>query len=254
MKDPAFLFYPNDYIGGTMGWTFEQKGAYIELLMMQFNRGHMTSHMIGQVLGLNRGHTTSHMGGHTVGQNGGQTGGQTATDLWEILKSKFEQDENGLYFNRRLEEEQNARKAYTASRRNNLSGANQHTKKAKKVVGHMGGHTSSHKENEDIYIKEKAYTSNDINIKPKKTKIEREQEFRLQVKQVGVEKYDEAMLLAFADYWTESNPNGKKMKYEMQSTFDISRRLTTWHENKKNVFTRPQTNTAATFAKGQSNF
>jgi len=36
-KDPAFLFYPNDYIGGTMGMTFEEKGAYIELLMLQFN-------------------------------------------------------------------------------------------------------------------------------------------------------------------------------------------------------------------------
>ena len=44
-KDPAFLFYPNDWLGGTMGMTFEEKGAYMELLMMQFNRGHMTSHM-----------------------------------------------------------------------------------------------------------------------------------------------------------------------------------------------------------------
>jgi hypothetical protein len=50
-KDPAFLFYPNDWIGGTMGMTFEEKGAYMELLMMQFNRGHMTSHMIAQTVG-----------------------------------------------------------------------------------------------------------------------------------------------------------------------------------------------------------
>ena len=50
-KDPAFLFYPNDYIGGTMGMTFEEKGAYIELLMLQFNRGHMDGHMIGHCVG-----------------------------------------------------------------------------------------------------------------------------------------------------------------------------------------------------------
>ncbi len=50
-KDPAFLFYPGDYIAGTMGMTFEEKGAYMELLMMQFSRGHMTSHMIDQVVG-----------------------------------------------------------------------------------------------------------------------------------------------------------------------------------------------------------
>ena len=33
-KDPAFLFYPGDWIGGTMGMTFEEKGAYMEILMM----------------------------------------------------------------------------------------------------------------------------------------------------------------------------------------------------------------------------
>ena len=76
-KDPAFLFYPNDYIGGTMGMTFEEKGAYVELLMLQFNRGHMTKDMIV----------------HTVGH------------LWVTLEVKFLVDEQGLYYNARLDEE-----------------------------------------------------------------------------------------------------------------------------------------------------
>lgn len=116
MKDPAFLFYPNDYLGGTMGMTFEQKGAYIELLMTQFNRGHMTSHMIGQVLG----------------QNGGQ--------VWETIKDKFQIDADGKYFNIRLEDEQNKRKAFTDSRRNNLEGKNQYPKNETHKKGHMSGH------------------------------------------------------------------------------------------------------------------
>jgi uncharacterized protein YdaU (DUF1376 family) len=37
-KDPAFLFYPTDWLGGTMGMTFEQKGAYMNFLMLQFNK------------------------------------------------------------------------------------------------------------------------------------------------------------------------------------------------------------------------
>jgi len=123
MKDPAFLFYPNDYIGGTLGMTFEQKGAYIELLMTQFNRGHMTYHMIGQVLG--------------------QSGGQ----IWDIIKDKFKIDEAGLYFNERLEIEQNKRKTYTDSRKNNILGVNQHTKKEGKKRGHIKGHMTSHMEN-----------------------------------------------------------------------------------------------------------
>ena len=32
-------------------------------------------------------------------------------------------------------------------------------------------------------------------------------------------------------YWTDSNANGKKMKYEMQKTFDIGRRLIKWRDN-----------------------
>jgi uncharacterized protein YdaU (DUF1376 family) len=121
-KDPAFLFYPNDWIGGTMGMTFEEKGAYMQLLMMQFNRGHMTSHMIAQ----------------TVGQ------------LWVNLKDKFTQDKQGLWYNERLEEEKQKRKAFTASRFNNLSGKNQYTKN----TGHKKGHMSSHMENEDVNVNE----------------------------------------------------------------------------------------------------
>ena len=120
MKDPAFLFYPNDYLGGTMGMTFEEKGAYIELLMMQFNRGHMTSHMIGQ----------------TVGQ------------LWDTIKDKFVKDEKGLYYNVRLEIEQDKRKAFTDSRRNNIKGKNQYSKPTKKS-GHMTSHMENRNRNEN---------------------------------------------------------------------------------------------------------
>ena len=73
-KDPAFLFYPGDWLGGTIGMTLEEKGAYLELLILQFNRGHMTSHMVGQVVG----------------------------QLWVNVKDKFVQDENGLWYNERL--------------------------------------------------------------------------------------------------------------------------------------------------------
>ena len=127
-KDPAFLFYPSDWIGGTMGMTFEEKGAYMELLMMQFNRGHMTTHMIGQ----------------TVGQ------------LWENLKDKFVKDEFGLYYNERLESEKEKRAKYSESRRNNIKGENQYSKsknlfkKTEHMRGHMEGHMTSHMVNGDI--------------------------------------------------------------------------------------------------------
>lgn len=116
-KDPAFLFYPNDWIGGTLGMSFEEKGAYMELLMLQFNRGHMTSHMIG----------------HAVGQ------------IWVKIKDKFEVDSDGNFYNVRLELEQEKRRKYSKSRRNNVSGKNQYSNDLRKT-----GHMSSHMEIENI--------------------------------------------------------------------------------------------------------
>lgn len=132
-KDPAFLFYPNDWIGGTMGMTFEEKGAYMEILMLQFNRGHMTSHMIGQ----------------TVGQ------------LWDKIKDKFRQDSEGLWYNSRLEEEKTKRKKFTLSRNNNINGTNQHTKPKKEKLGH----TTSHMEdaNEDYNTTSISSTQSSLN-------------------------------------------------------------------------------------------
>jgi uncharacterized protein YdaU (DUF1376 family) len=120
-KDPAFLFYPNDWLGGTMGMTFEEKGAYISLLMMQFNRGHMSGHMIGQEVG----------------------------QLWDKIKDKFLQDDNGLWYNERLDIEKEKRQTFVQSRRNNINGKNQYSKKEDKNIGHMKGHTTHHMENEN---------------------------------------------------------------------------------------------------------
>ena len=99
-----------------MGMTFEEKGAYMELLMMQFNQGHMEAHMVGRMVG----------------------------QIWDKIRHKFIQDESGKWFNERLELEQKKRKEFTLSRKNNLSGKNQHSKKTKKR-----GHTTPHMEDED---------------------------------------------------------------------------------------------------------
>lgn len=120
-KDPALLWYPNDWLGGTMGMTLEQKGAYMELLMAQFNRGHMTIDMIGQLIGQN----------------------------WDMIQDKFIQDEKGLWYNKRLEDEKNKRQSFVQSRINNKSGVNQHSKKRShdQTYDHE---VTSHMEDEDV--------------------------------------------------------------------------------------------------------
>jgi hypothetical protein len=119
-KDPAFLFYPNDYLGGTMGMTFEMKGAYIDLLIFQFNNHHFTEAQAKQVLSI------------------------CFASVWEVLKNKFKKD-GEFYFNERLRTEVDKRKAYTESRRINAL----HQKKPRKAYAkHMGN--GNRNENRDI--------------------------------------------------------------------------------------------------------
>ncbi len=48
------------------------------------------------------------------------------------------------------------------------------------------------------------------------------------------------VFLSFVEYWTEHNPNGKKMRFEGEKYFDINRRLQTWIRNDKKF--NPQKN------------
>ena len=45
--------------------------------------------------------------------------------------------------------------------------------------------------------------------------------------------YKAEILNAFVDYWTEPNRSKTKLRYELQKTFDVSRRLKTWAKNEK---------------------
>lgn len=147
-KDPAFLFYPADYIGGTMGMTFEEKGAYIELLMLQFNRGHMTKDMILHTLGHNAGH------------------------LFGRIEVKFLVDSNGLYYNDRLDIEKKKRENFTNSRRNNKLGANQHSKKEEENLGHMTYHMVNVNYNITNTILRESFVKFLLNQKVKKNDVQ----------------------------------------------------------------------------------
>ena len=88
-KDPAFLFYSSDFISGVQDLTMEERGQYITLLCLQHQKGHLTEKMIRLCCG-----------------------NATADVL-----AKFRQDENGLFFNERLETEREKRKAHGEKQR-----------------------------------------------------------------------------------------------------------------------------------------
>ena len=50
-----------------------------------------------------------------------------------------------------------------------------------------------------------------------------------------VEKYGKQMIRDFFNYWTEANKSRTKMRFELQKTWETSRRLATW-SSKNNEF------------------
>ena len=81
--------------------------------------------------------------------------------------------------------------------------------------------------------KSEAKTDNNVNNDNNDNK---EQEFINQVLAEGIKitpMVAPDIIDDFCNYWTEKNMAGKKMRYEMQQTFSIGRRLKTWLKNQK---------------------
>lgn len=45
--------------------------------------------------------------------------------------------------------------------------------------------------------------------------------------------YQPAMIRAFFNYWTEKNKSGTKMRFELEKTWETSKRLQTWASREK---------------------
>jgi len=82
------------------------------------------------------------------------------------------------------------------------------------------------------------YKSYQLNEKPKKRNLDTvSNKFLIEVSAFK-ELYSVEMLEAFIDYWTEPNKSKTKLRYELQKTFDIARRLKTWNKNESKFGTK----------------
>lgn len=125
MKDPAFLFYPSDFLTGCIGLTMEERGQYITLLCIQHQTGRLNEKTIRLSVG------------------------SVSVDVL----CKFQKDENDNYFNDRLEKEIEKRTKFTESRHSNgkLGGRpskNNNLKKTDRLI--VGKPTENLIENENI--------------------------------------------------------------------------------------------------------
>ena len=91
MNDPAVLFYTSDFLTGVLDLTMEERGQYITLLCYQHQKGHFKEETIRLLVG-------------NVSVN---------------VLNKFEKDENGLLFNKRMDVEKDKRNSFVSSRKEN---------------------------------------------------------------------------------------------------------------------------------------
>lgn len=97
-KDPAFLFYPSDFIMGTYTMTDEQVGKYIRLLCLQFSKGGKLTKR--DMLSVNK-------------------------DSDPYINEKFINDDSGMFYNKRLLEEiQERERKALINRENGSKGGN----------------------------------------------------------------------------------------------------------------------------------
>jgi hypothetical protein len=136
--------------------------------------------------------------------------GEKDEDIW----AKFDFD--GEHFlNKRMLLETNRRRKFTESRIKNLS--------------HMDSHMEIRNKKYEIRNKEE----------------EKEIVFKSEVFEF-LEKYNEKMLNNFISYWTEKNKSKTKMRFELEKTFEVSRRLVTW-ANRDNEFNKSDVKTTLTY-------
>lgn len=92
-KDPAVLFYYQDFLVGTAFLTNEQVGAYQRILCHLFDKGTLAETDMKKIC--------------------------ITSECWNAIKDKFVQDENGELYNVRSREEKLKRVKFSESRANN---------------------------------------------------------------------------------------------------------------------------------------
>lgn len=122
-KDPAFLFYPADFIVGCADLTMEERGQYITLMCLQHQKGRLNKRTIDLSI----------------------------PNISQYVLDKFDIDENGLYYNKRLEAEITKRQKYCeALSQNAKSGWEKRNANANAIAYANAEQTHMQGENENI--------------------------------------------------------------------------------------------------------
>lgn len=209
-KDPAVLLYTSDFFVGTATMTNEQVGMYIRLLCLQHQQGHLSE-----------------------------------KDMLSICKTydddvfrKFKIDDDGLFFNERMEKETNLRKAYSESRKKNASGAKTTKKQthAKDMKSTCKTY-ASHMEDEDVIVNEKIIDIDNVDKENGRKKIDLQSERFDQFWSIYPKKVGKT---AARKSWSKVSPN-KELFSKIISAVETAKQSKQWQKENGQFIPNPTT-------------
>lgn len=226
MGSPAFQFYPNDWLGSVKIAIMppEYEGGYIRLLCWMWNDEDCSLPDNDEILS-----TLSRLNERWF--NGGST----------VVRKCFipHPTKVGFVTNKRLQKERNKQLEWSEkSRQAGIKSAEKRAENKNKqplqppfnhrsTTVQPNVNTQSQSQSQSSFTSSTQNEKNEIflkNIELRKTEFLNELEnFK--------EKYEKEMLHAFFNYWTEKTPGGKKMRFELQKTWELSKRLFIWKNN-----------------------
>lgn len=224
---PYFKFEPSEWDNGNIQiCSFEERGVFIGLCSMYWIRlGDLPYKLAVQKL----------CGGN-------------ATVIDSLYDNEIIDIIDGLicidFLNEQLDEFENKSQQ---NRENARLGWEKRRETTKKKANTMRPHSERNAIREDKIIEKE---KKEDNIRVNKTIEERKAEFKNSLHPF-LESYSKDLLNDFYSYWTEHGSNDKKMRFEKEKSFGISRRLLNWKKNEEKFRSQNQ---KSKFEKGQDVF
>jgi uncharacterized protein YdaU (DUF1376 family) len=234
-KDPAVLFYINDWLTSTAEMDADVRGWYLNLLLHNYDKTDLPNDVEKLAVLCNVKFSEYERFKQVFEQ---------------VLKQKFEQTENNRLTNLRTNDILKNREIFKDKRSN--------AGKVSYVMKYLA--KNYNKEYRIKALKEFVKDNFDYDIDLKNEQVLKqvfEQVFELyrnenesnnfidnnielrneNFKKLLIpfkQKYSIELLKSFFDYWTEPNHSKTKMRFELEKTFDVERRLNTWKKNESN--------------------
>jgi len=242
-KDPAVLFYINDWLTSTAEMDADVRGWYLNLLLHNYDKKDLPNDTEKLAVLCNVKFSEYERFKQVFEQ---------------VLKHKFEQTEENRLTNLRTNDILKNREIFKDKRSNagkvsyimkyfakNYS--KEYRVKAIKDFTKDNFDYDIDLKNEQVLkqVFEQVFElyrneNENNNFKSKSLNIEeREKEFKESVKKFS-SNYSIETLKEFFNYWSEPNQSKNKMKFELQDTFDIGRRLLTWSKRESSFNTKQE--------------